>query len=89
MGRPDGASVPGAFGGALSAPVLFEAFAILKAKVDRLPPPPPSALLVGHAQLPSPLKQFRPRNAAFAADANAPDLAFPPDGARLTACRAG
>ena len=83
MGRPDGTPVPGAFGGDLAAPVLFEAFSLLKPELDRLPPPPPSTLLVSHAQLPQPLKRFRPRNAAFEPDENAPKLAFPPDGAHL------
>ena len=83
MGRPDGTPVPGAFGGEVAAPILFEAFALLKPDLDRLPPPPPDTLVVSHAQLPQPLREFRPRNAAFAKDADAPALAFPPDGARI------
>ena len=83
MGRFDGILVPGAFGGDLAVPVLFEAFAMLKPALDRLPPPPPSTLLVSHAQLPQPLKRFRPRDAAFAEADDAPKLAFPPDGARI------
>jgi len=83
MGRPDGTPVPGAFGGGLAAPILFEAFALLKPKLDRLPPPPPSTLIVSHAQLPQPLKHFRRRDAAFAPDEDSPELAFPPDGARV------
>jgi len=83
MGRPDGTPVPGAFGGDLAAPILFEAFALLKPELDRLPPPPPSTLIVGHAQLPQPLKRFRPRDAAFSKPKGAPELAFPPDGARV------
>jgi penicillin-binding protein 1C len=83
MGRPDGTPVPGAFGGEVGAPILFEAFALLKPDLDRLPPPPPNTLVVSHSQLPQPLRQFRPRNAAFAKDADAPALAFPPDGARI------
>ena len=83
MGRPDGTPVPGAFGGDLAAPILFEAFARLKPKLDDLPPPPPSALVISTADLPLPLQHFRPRNAVFAADADAPVLAFPPDGAAV------
>ncbi len=41
MGRADGASVPGAFGGELAAPILFDTFARLKPLLDPLPPPPP------------------------------------------------
>ncbi len=85
MGRPDGTPVPGAFGGGVAAPILFEAFALLKPDLDRLPPPPPATLIVSHAGLPAPLKRFRPRGAAFAEAPDAPALAFPPDGARLNA----
>jgi len=87
MGRPDGTAVPGAFGGDLAAPVLFEAFALLKPKLQRLPPPPPSTLLVSHSQLPIPLKRFRPRG--IATDSTAPAVSFPPDGARLAAIENG
>ena len=83
MGRPDGTPVPGAFGGEIAAPVLFEAFALLKPKLDRLAPPPPGTLMVSHAQLPQPLRRFRNRDAAFETPKGAPKLAFPPDGARL------
>jgi penicillin-binding protein 1C len=83
MGRPDGTPVPGAFGGDLAAPILFEAFARLKPKLDDLPPPPPAALIISTADLPLPLQHFRPRNAVFAAAPDAPVLAFPPDGAAV------
>ncbi|WP_425050964.1 penicillin-binding protein 1C [Psychromarinibacter sp. S121] len=83
MGRPDGTPVPGAFGGEVAAPILFEAFALLKPRLDRLPAPPPSTLIVGHAGLPEPLKHFRTRDAAFGDDPDAPTVAFPPDGARI------
>ncbi|KMW58934.1 Multimodular transpeptidase-transglycosylase [Candidatus Rhodobacter oscarellae] len=82
LGRPDGTPVPGAFGGDLAAPILFESFAVLKPELDRLPPPPPGALLVSHAQLPRPLRQFRKRDAVFSENGG-PELAFPPDGARI------
>jgi penicillin-binding protein 1C len=52
LGRPDGTPVPGAFGGALAAPVLFEVFARLKPALDPLPPPPAAALTVTNARLP-------------------------------------
>ncbi|SLN28961.1 Penicillin-binding protein 1F [Pseudoruegeria aquimaris] len=80
MGRPDGTPVPGAFGGDLAAPVLFEAFARLSARRTPLPPPPPEALTVGTAQLPQAL-----RIAAGPEDASVPKLsiAFPPSGAEL------
>ncbi|WP_171175363.1 penicillin-binding protein 1C [Ruegeria sp. HKCCD8929] len=83
LGRADGTPVPGAFGGDLAAPLLFEAFGRLKPGFVPLPPPPPSTLIVGAADLPQPLQRFRPRSAAFETQADAPQLLFPPDGARL------
>jgi len=83
LGRPDGTPVPGAFGGDLAAPVLFEAFGRLKPEFDRLPPPPPATLIVSSADLPLPLRRFRPRGAVFAGEGEAVQLTFPPDGARL------
>jgi penicillin-binding protein 1C len=83
MGRADGASVPGAFGGDLAAPILFEAFARLKPLPDPLPPPPPATLILPNARLPLPLQHFRPRGAVLAEMTDAPEVAFPPDGAQL------
>ena len=83
MGRADGTPVPGAFGGDLAAPVLFEAFGRLKPMFEPLPPPPPATLILGSAELPLPLRRFRPRDAVFEEPEDAPHLAFPPDGARL------
>ncbi len=82
MGRADGTPVPGAFGADLAAPVLFQAFSRLKPALDPQPPAPPATLLVSNAELPPPLQSFRPRNAAFAVE-NAPQVAFPPDGAEV------
>ncbi|WP_224824168.1 penicillin-binding protein 1C [Cognatishimia sp. MH4019] len=79
MGRPDGTPVPGAFGGDLAAPILFEAFDHITPGRTALPPPPPATLIVSSAQLPAPLQRFDRaplRN-------NAPVVAFPPDGAVL------
>lgn len=83
IGRPDGTPVPGAFGGDLAAPLLFEVFGRVKPGFEPLPPPPPATLMVASADLPRPLQRFRPRDALTAPPANAPDLVFPPDGARL------
>jgi len=80
IGRPDGTPVPGAFGGDLAAPVMFQAFQRLKAQTDPLPPPPPETLILPNASLPLPLQRFGTHNAALI---DAPKLAFPPDGARL------
>jgi len=83
IGRPDGTPVPGAFGGELAAPILTELFQRLKPALADLPPPPPETLIVANAQLPQPLQRFRGRRALFLPDADAPVLAFPPDGALL------
>ena len=85
MGRADGASVPGAFGGDRAAPVLFDTFARLKPRPDPLPPPPPATLILPNARLPLPLQHFRPRGAALAKAPTGPELAFPPDGAEIEA----
>jgi penicillin-binding protein 1C len=83
MGHADGTPVPGAFGGELAAPVLFQAFARLKTKLDPLGPPPSATLVVSNAELPLPLQRFRTRNAAFGPRPDAPSVAFPPDGAEV------
>lgn len=82
MGRADGTPVPGAFGGDLAAPVLFQAFARVKRDLEKLPPPPAAALVVTNSGLPQPLRQFRSRTAAFDV-VDAPAVAFPPDGAEV------
>ncbi len=82
LGRADGASVPGAFGGDLAAPLLFEAFARLASNLTPLPPPPPGALTVTLSDLPQPLRRFAPRG-TLVPNPNAPRIAFPPDGATL------
>jgi penicillin-binding protein 1C len=83
MGRPDGSPVPGSFGAEMAAPVLFQAFSRLKPQLDPQPPAPPATLLVSNAELPPPLQHFRSRTAAFEAGADAPAVAFPPDGAEV------
>jgi penicillin-binding protein 1C len=83
MGRADGTPVPGAFGADLAAPVLFRAFGRLKPALDPQAPPLPDTLLVSNAQLPPPLRHFRPRGAALEAPADAPAVTFPPDGSEV------
>ena len=83
MGRPDGTPVPGAFGGDLAAPVLFEAFGRLKPNPAALAAPPAETLILSNSRLPKPLQRFRPRDAAFASAAGGPLVSFPPEGAVL------
>jgi penicillin-binding protein 1C len=89
MGRADGTPVPGAFGADVAAPVLFQAFNRLKPRLDPQPPAPASTLLVSNAELPQPLRRFRSRSAAFEVEADAPAVAFPPDGAEVELLPAG
>jgi penicillin-binding protein 1C len=83
LGRPDGTPVPGAFGGALAAPLLFEAFGRIGSTPAPLPAPPPETLIVGTAALPIPLQRFQTRDSVFRKAINAPEVRFPPDGAVL------
>ncbi|MGB3148670.1 MAG: penicillin-binding protein 1C [Paracoccaceae bacterium] len=88
IGRADGTPVPGAFGGDLAAPVLFELFGRLKARFDPLPAPPPATLMLTNAALPQPLRHFRNRAEGLASAkgaAGSPVVAFPPEGAALDA----
>jgi len=81
MGRPDGTPVPGAFGGDLAAPVLFQIFDHLVA--TPLPAPPPATLIVANADLPPPLQRFRDRRNLDPTAVLGPAIAFPPDGSLL------
>ncbi|MEM9582229.1 MAG: penicillin-binding protein 1C [Pseudomonadota bacterium] len=82
MGRADGTPVPGAFGAAIAAPVLFEAFERLKPLADPLPAAPADALMLSNADLPTPLRQFK-ATGEIRQDQNRPQIAFPPDGAKI------
>jgi|TARA_B110000879_G_C10937147_1_gene418313 penicillin-binding protein 1C len=83
MGRPDGTPVPGAFGGALAAPILFETFGRISAQRVSLRPPPADTLILGTAHLPEQLREFHSRASVFSEVANGPSVAFPPDGSVL------
>ncbi len=81
MGRADGASVPGAFGAEISAPLLFEAFSRIDERISPRVAPPPGALTLSNAQLPDTLRRFEP--AANVVNAGGPAITFPPEGAVL------
>ncbi len=83
LGRPDGTPVPGAFGGDLAAPILFEAFGRVKPKPAPFAAPPPETLILSTAALPMPLQRFRSRDAVFQKAGDAPVVSFPPQGAVL------
>lgn len=78
MGRPDGTPVPGAFGGDLAAPVMFDAFQRITPEAVPIGPPPPETLILPTAQLPRHLQYFGTRQDT---GDHGPNIAFPPDGA--------
>jgi penicillin-binding protein 1C len=82
VGRPDAAPIPGITGRKTAAPLLFEAFTRLKPEAAPLPTPPADTLVVSHADLPQPLKQFRGTGQRIERDG--PEIIFPPDGARVS-----
>jgi penicillin-binding protein 1C len=79
VGRPDGAPVPGLYGRAAAAPILFDAFARTGKLPASLPPAPQGTLLATNAKLPPPLQRFR----SSGDGADALRIMFPPNGARL------
>ena len=81
IGRPDATAVPGMTGIRDAAPLLFEAFGRLKRSPTPLATPPDEVLTVAHAALPQPLRHVRTRKAI--ADGRLPEIAFPPNGARV------
>lgn len=83
LGRPDGTPVPGAFGGDLAAPVLFEAFGRISPNRTPMPPAPRDTLTVSTSALPAPLQRFRRRAAVFDIASDRPRVSFPPEGAVL------
>ena len=82
VGRPDGAPVPGMAGIETAAPILVDLFARL-GQGTPLPPAPPGVLMAGNAELPPPLRRVEARTAPEAGP-NAPQIAYPPDGARIS-----
>lgn len=86
LGRPDGTPVPGAFGGDLAAPVLFDLFAALRPVP--LSAPPPETLILPNAALPLPLRRFAAPGQASLGQSSQPDslrITWPPDGAEIEA----
>ena len=87
VGRADGTPVPGLVGATAATPLLVEAFARLGGRPVPLPPAPPGTRIVASAaELPAPLRRFGARDAERD---DAPQLAFPPDGAALVPLAGG
>jgi penicillin-binding protein 1C len=86
VGRPDNGAVPGLTGYLSAAPILFEAFAKSGLAFQPLPPAPAGALRLAQADLPPSLRRFSiAANGlpAMSAREPAPEIIFPPEGARL------
>jgi penicillin-binding protein 1C len=86
VGRPDAGSVPGLSGYVSAAPVLFEGFARSGLAAVPLPRAPAGAFHARREDLPVTLERFGPGGDAIAAAAisePAPQIVFPPDGARV------
>jgi penicillin-binding protein 1C len=76
LGRADGGAVPGLTGIDAAAPLMFALFGLLPGAP--LPPRPATLPVLAHADLPPGLRRF----GAAAAPAG-PEIAMPPDGARV------
>jgi penicillin-binding protein 1C len=94
VGRADGAPVPGLAGYVSAAPILFEGFARSGLATASQPRPPAGAFRQTRDELPLTLQRFDPaRDALIQTSAAvvepAPQIVFPPDGARVELGAAG
>jgi penicillin-binding protein 1C len=83
VGRSDGAPVPGLYGRANAAPVLFDVFARAGRPPQALPPAPKGVLFATNSRLPPPLQRFRPEGVAAEGGEARLRILFPPNGAKL------
>lgn len=86
VGRPDSGSVPGLSGYVSAAPVLFEGFAKSGLAAVPLPRAPEGVFHAKREDLPVTLERFGPGGdgvAVAAISEPAPQIVFPPDGARV------
>ena len=81
VGRPDGAPVPGLYGRAAAAPILFDAFTRTGKLPASLPAAPKGTLIAATTKLPPPLQRFRPDG--LAGEGPPLRIMFPPNGARV------
>ena len=82
VGRADGAPVPGLYGRASAAPILFDAFARSGLTAAPLPQAPKGTIIASGNKLPPPLQRFS-SGFGLREAAERPRIMFPPDGARL------
>src|SRR6202022_4624894 len=90
IGRPDGAPVPGLVGRTAAAPILFDAFARTGKLPVALPKPPKGTLVASNANLPLPLRRFRPVGELVRIGGEqAPHIQFPMNGSRIDVTGSG
>jgi penicillin-binding protein 1C len=83
VGRPDGAPVTGLLGRTAAAPILFDAFARIGERPAPLPAAPKGVLFATSAELPAPLRQFRPDGLPGDHPQRAVRILYPPNGSRI------
>ncbi|PWW04076.1 penicillin-binding protein 1C [Hoeflea marina] len=85
VGRADATPVPGMAGVSTAAPLLFDAFARSGVELAALPRRLAGIRARSRADLPFALRKFRPDGAMGEGPlmASAPEIVFPPDGARV------
>jgi penicillin-binding protein 1C len=86
VGRPDGGPVPGIAGYDSAAPILFNAFARSGVAIAPFPPPPAGAVRTARQDLPVTQRRFSSASSvpkAFGIVEAAPEIVYPPDGARI------
>ena len=81
-GRADGKPVPGLVGIDIAAPILADAFARI-GKITPLPPAPPGVSRMRTSDLPAHLRHIGRAAAERAVETGGPELAYPPDRARI------
>ncbi|MCP4318031.1 MAG: penicillin-binding protein 1C [Hyphomicrobiales bacterium] len=91
IGRADNSAVPGLTGRSAAAPVLFEAFARSGQAIEPFPAPPSGAVRIARADLPPTMRRFMTFEERFErsnSGETAPQIAYPPSGARIELSRA-
>ena len=90
IGRADNSAVPGLTGRSAAAPVLFEAFARSGAEIEPFAAAPSGAVHIARADLPPPMRRFMTFEERFERSTSgeaAPQIAYPPSGARIELSR--
>jgi penicillin-binding protein 1C len=84
VGRADGTAVSDLTGRTAAAPLLFAVFETLKVPGGRAKPLPPKTAISDARDLPKTLRRFGAAVPERTPRSRAPEIMFPPDGARLT-----